>query len=807
MPTELAPEALRATCDASRFTFETTAELDVASTIVGQPRATAALQFGLGMVGGGYHIFVAGSPGTGKMTAVNVFLAAAARSRPAPADVCYVYNFLEPERPRVVLVPAGRGRQLANQLKELLRIVRHQLPRAFESDDYTSQRDAIVKTLEQEREKLFPELSEHARAASFALQMTPAGLVLVPLVQGKAMSEADFEALRVDARQSLQETRARLEDEVSQVLKLLRDRERVVRERVEQLDRDVALHTIGGLLDDLSETYADLPAITEYLAAMREDMIAQVDLFRATAAGTDSPAPPDVWQREGALRRYQVNVLVDRGATTGAPVVSEPNPTYQNLVGRIEKEAQFGALVTDFTLIRSGALHRANGGYLVLRAEDVLRQPLSWDALKRALRNRELTIEDAGEWLGMTAIRTLRPEPVPLDLKVVLVGEQATFYLLYGLDPDFSELFRVRADFDLSMPWAKEGEDALARCVATICHDERLRPFDRGALARLVEHAARLAEDQTRLSLQFGILSELVREASYWAGAGGAATVSVEHVRQALAQQVYRSDLVEERLREMIARGTLAVDVAGEVIGQVNGLAVETIGNYSFGHPSRITASVGVGRDGVLDIEREANLGGHIHSKGVLILAGYLIDRFAQGQPLTLSARLAFEQSYGGVDGDSASSAELYAILSCLAGLPLKQSLAVTGSVNQKGQIQAIGGVNEKIEGFFATCQTSGLTGEQGVLIPASNVAHLMLREDVVDAVRDGHFHIYAVKTVDQGLALLTGVPAGERDAEGRYPAETLNARIEARLHRMMEALRVVATPSDGEKSNGKTAF
>jgi lon-related putative ATP-dependent protease len=798
MLNELTPPALRATCDPARFTFDTTAELNLASSIVGQPRATAALQFGLGMGDRGYHIFVAGSPGTGKMTAVNGFLAEAARGRPVPPDVCYIYNFAEPERPRALLLPAGRGRQLASQLKDLLRVVRSQLPRVFESDDYTNQRDAIVKTLEQERESRFSELNEHARSQNFSLQMTPSGLVLVPLVHGKPMTEDDFEKLRPADRQALQETRERLDADVSQVLKLLRDHERVVREKVEQLDRDVALHAIGGLLEDLSEHYADLPAVAEYLAAVREDMVAQVDLFRAPAdAAPAGPADPSgAWQREQSFGRYQVNVLVDRGAATGAPVVAEANPTYQNLVGRIEKEAQFGALVTDFTLIRGGALHRANGGYLILRAEDVLRQPLSWDALKRALRNRELTIEEPGDWLGMAAVRTLRPEPVPLDLKVVLVGEQSTFYLLYGLDPDFSELFRVRADFDQSMPRTADSETQLAQTIGVICRDEKLRPFDRGALAGVIEHASRLAEDQSRLSLEFGHLSDLVREASYWAGAANQPTVTADHVRQALAQQVYRSNLIEERLDEMIAKGTLIVDVTGRAVGQVNGLAVEMIGNYSFGHPSRITASVGIGRDGVLDVEREANLGGHLHSKGVLILAGFLADRFAQSRPLTLNARLVFEQSYGGVDGDSASSAELYAILSRLADAPIKQNLAVTGSVNQKGQIQAIGGVNEKIEGFFAVCQQRGLTGDQGVVIPASNAPHLMLREDVVAAVQAGQFHIYTVETVDDGIALLTGTPAGERGPDDAYPDDTINARIEQRLNAMAQSLRSLNVPT-----------
>jgi lon-related putative ATP-dependent protease len=747
----------------------------------------------------GYHIFVAGSPGTGKMTAVNAFLHAAARSRPVPSDVCYVYNFGEPDRPRALLLPAGRGRQLAKDVDELLRVARRQLPRAFESDEYTSQREAVVKGLEQEREVEFSQLSAHARAASFALQATSVGLVLIPLSGGKTMSDEEFASLSPGEQRTWQERRGRLEAEIAGVTKLLRDHERGVRESLERLDRDVALRAVGGLLADLGERYADVPAVGEYLAALREDMVAHVELFRPAqeeaGANDKNPSLP----REQALRRYRVNLIVDQKADAGAPVVVEPNPTYPNLIGRIEKEAQFGTLVTDFTLIRGGALQRANGGYLVVRAEDVLRQPLSWDALKRALRNREITIEDAGDSLGMSTVRTLRPEPIPLDLKVVLVGDQATFFLLHGVDRDFSELFRVRADFDVQMPRTSENEVALAHFVSRICNEDGLCHLERGALARIVEHAARLAEDQTQLSVQFGVIANIVREANYWAVASGATSVTIEHVRQALDQQVYRSNLIEVRQRELMTRGILAVDLAGTVVGQVNGLAVETIASYSFGHPSRITATIGVGRDGVVDVERQASLGGRFHSKGVLILAGFLTERFAQDQPLALSARLAFEQSYGEVDGDSASSAELYAILSQLAGLPIKQSLAVTGSVNQKGHIQAIGGVNEKIEGFFAACQARGLTREQGVLIPATNVVHLMLRDEVVDAVRAGRFHVYPVSTADEGIALLTGVPAGDRDATGRYPAGTVNARIEARLQNMLNALRAAtASPEAG---------
>jgi lon-related putative ATP-dependent protease len=793
MVTELTPEHLRRSCDPSSFAFTTTAEVPASEGIVGQPRATVALQFGLEMPDNGYHVFVAGPAGTGKMTAVNVYLSQLARSRKPVDDLCYVYNFADPERPRVLRLPPGRGRQLARDLEQVLSVAQRQLPRVFESDEYTSQREAIVKALDEERETQLSELDQHARTEGFALQATPMGLLVIPLRDGRPIREEEFATLSASEREDWQRKRRHLDDEIAQVMKGLRARERSARESLERLDHDVALYTVGGLLEDLMERYADLPTVIEYLQALREDLANQVNLFRAPTESGQLPVEP-AWARERALRRYHVNVIVDNSQAAGAPVVLEAHPIYQNLIGRIEHEAQFGVLTTDFTLIRGGALHRANGGYLVLQAEDVLRQPLAWDGLKRALRDRAVTIEEPMEWLGMASVRTLRPEPISLNLKVVLIGEPTTFYLLHALDPDFRELFRVRADFDLTMPRTPENEQAFVGFICRVCAQEKLRPVDRMATGLIVDQASRQAEDQERLSVQFGAIADLLREANYWAGRAGSDTVSADHVREALEQQVYRSNMLEEHIRDLIARDTLLVGVTGSATGQVNGLAVHTLADYSFGRPSRITAAIGIGRDGIVDVEREARLGGPLHSKGVMILAGFLVDRFAQMQPLALTARLVFEQSYEEVEGDSASSAELYALLSRLADLPIKQGLAVTGSVNQKGEIQAIGGVNEKIEGFFATCKTKGLTGDQGVLIPASNVKHLMLKEEVVAAVRDGRFHIYPVTTVDEGIELLTGVPAGVRGPDGTYPAGTVNGLIVDNLSNMVQRLQKVMT-------------
>jgi len=803
MVASLSADRLRRLCDSASLGFETTAEVSASDDIIGQPRARAALRLALGMTTSGYHIFIAGPAGTGKMTAVNAFLDEAARGRPSANDTCYVFNFVDPEHPRLLRLPPGVGRQLSRDLDQLLTVVRRQLPRAFEADDYVNRRDALLKELDEDQQAHFAALNDLARARGMALEMTPAGLALVPLVNGRPMQREEFDALGSADRASWQLKQAELDGEISRAMKELRQREAAAREKLTQLDRDVALHTVGGLIEDVAERYAGFPSVGDYLSAVLQDLVTQADAFRETPNTPGAADPLQALQRERTWRRYRVNVLVDGSATAGAPVVLETNPTYSNLLGRVEHEAQLGVMLTDFTLIRAGALHRANGGYLVLRAEDLLRQPLAWEGLKRALRNREIVVEDPTETLGISTVRTLHPEAVPLDVKVVLTGDPSLFQLLHGLDPDFPELFRVHSDFSEHIPRTLENENALARFVSRLCRDDGLLAFSSDGVAAVIEYAARLAEDAEKLSVRFGTLANLVREASYWAKQAEFKTVSREHVRKALAEQAYRSGLIEENLQEMIADGTLLVDTSGAVIGQVNGLGVYSYADYRFALPSRITATVGVGRDGVVDVEREANLGGRIHSKGVLILVGFLMDRFAQNQPLALAARLTFEQSYGEVDGDSASSTELYALLSRLADAPIKQGLAVTGSVNQRGEVQAIGGVNEKIEGFFATCRARGLTGEQGVLIPAANVRNLMLSEEVVAAVRDRQFKIYPITTIDEGIEILTGVSAGRPDENGHFPDETINGRVESRLATMGTAFRVTPGSTNGHDRAG----
>jgi len=553
------------------------------------------------------------------------------------------------------------------------------------------------------------------------------------------------------------------------------------------------MFVVGGLIEDLQEKYQEVPDVITYLKQVQENIVANTQQFLAVPEGVPPALQP--YMQEVALRKFQVNVVVDNSQTKGAPVVIELNPTHANLLGHMEREAVFGALQTDFTFIRSGSLARANGGYLVVPVEELLRNAFTYDALKRSLRGREIVIEDPWERLGMFGTKTLRPEPLPLDVKVVLIGSPYLYQMLYALDEDFRELFKVKADFDIRMERNDENVRQYASFLCTLVTKEKLRHLDADALARMIEQGSRLAEDKQKLATRFAELADIVREADFYAGQAGAQRISAEHVRKALEAKVYRSNLIEERIREMIARGSLLVDVQGAVPGQVNGLSVMGLGDYMFGRPSRITASVGLGREGVIDIEREARLGGPIHTKGVLILGGYLSNKYAADKPLSLATRLVFEQSYEGVEGDSASGAELYSILSALSAVPIKQNFAVTGSVNQKGEVQAIGGVNHKIEGFFAVCRLKGFTGDQGVLIPESNVQNLVLREDVAEAVRDGKFHIYAVKTIDEGIEALTGVPAGERGADGAFPQGTINYLVDKRLREMAEQLRTFAQP------------
>ena len=800
MKLELSYDQLRRSCDPQSLGCTSSLEVPRLETIIGQDRALRALSFGLAIPDRGFNIFVAGRPGTGRTRAVKGFLEVLAKSRPTPPDYCYVYNFVESSRPNALRLPPGRSREFRADMKNLVERVTSEFRRAFESEEYIAQRDATLKGFEGQKEDLLRGANEQALRKGFSLQATPAGLLTIALREGRPLREEEFNALSPQERTDLDQRREEVQAEIQVAVRKARRLDASAQEAVQALDQKVALYSLNHLMEDVKQKNKDLPEVLGHLEAVQQDILQNLSQFRETPQDQAAQLfrPPD--RRDFPGRRYEVNVVVDNGQQEGAPVIIEPNPIYGNLFGRVEQEVQFGALMTDLTLIRGGVLHRANGGYLVMPVEALLQNPFSWEALKRALANHELSIEDVTERYGFMSTRGLRPEAIPLDVKLVLIGQGEVYNLLRAYDEEFAELFKVKADFDNQMDRNRSTECDYVGFVRTLCDNAKLKHFDAPALARIVEHGSRLAEDQQKLSTRFRDIADVIREASHYAGQENAELVGAGHVKKAIDERYYRSNLVQERVNEMITRGAIMIDASGQEVGQVNGLSVISLGDISFGQPSRITATVGLGQAGVVDIEREAKLGGPIHTKGVMILAGYLTERFAQDKPLSLSAHLVFEQSYSGVEGDSASSTELYAILSRLSGLPIHQGLAVTGSVNQKGEIQAIGGVNEKIEGFFEICKAKGLTGKQGVLIPTSNVPNLMLKEEVIQAAREGKFHIWPVSTVEEGIELLTGTKGGQRLEDGSYEAGTVFGLADQQLRKLAQTMRDFAGSPDKRK-------
>jgi len=794
--TPLSPQDLCRRCDPGGLPFETTDELEELEGPLGQERATEALRFGTSIRREGYNVFVLGPVGVGKQTlASRMLLARAAEEKPA-SDWCYLNNFGAPHKPKALKLPPGRGVTFGRDLEKLVEELRAVIPASFESEDYRGRLQVLEKQLEEKREVAMRAVQKRAEEKSIALIRTPMGLAVAPVKGGEVVEPGQFHQLPEDEQERIKKDLSAMQEELQAVLRTMPQLEREHREKVKEMNRETALFAVGHLIDDLRGRYTDLPGVIEHLEAVRQDVVENVHEFLGTAEADDAAGQiRRLLSETPAFHRYAANVIVDNGSLKGAPVVHEDLPSHANLMGRIEHHSHFGALITDFTLIRPGALHRANGGYLMLDARKLLMQPFAWDDLKGALRTREIRIEPPERLVGLSGGASLEPEPIPLDVKVVLTGERYLHHLLAALDPDFLELFKVAADFEDDLGRGSGRELAYARLVATLARSEAMRPLDRDAVIRVIEQAARLAGDAEKLTAHLESLVDLLRESDHCAGAAGRKVVTREDVQAAIDGQIRRADRVRTRILEEIGRGTILIDTAGATVGQVNGLSVMQLGQYTFGRPSRITARIRLGKGEVVDIEREVELGGPIHSKGVLILSNYLAARYAEDRPFTLSASLVFEQSYGGVEGDSASSPELYALLSALSGLPIRQSLAVTGSVNQQGQVQAIGGVNEKIEGFFDVCAARGLTGDQGVIVPAANVKNLMLRADVVEAARAGRFHVYAVENVDQGIELLTGVAAGERAADDKFPDGSVNGRVAARLQSLAQKARAYASP------------
>jgi lon-related putative ATP-dependent protease len=783
LPQALPVAALYHPIDPASLPYQRSDQATAPDHPVGQDRAVEAVQFALAMEGSGYNLFCMGPEGSGKASLVRGYMDQAAQGRPQSNDWAYVHNFAEPTKPRALALPPGGGPDFAKAMDGLIEDLRHALPTAFDGDQYRSRRREIEETFKQRHDALLEAHSDSAKGQNIALMRTPMGLALAPYRDGEVLGPEDFAKLPEDEQATWKERMQALQDELSEALRQVPLWEKEKRDQVQALNREVADGVVSHLIDELLESCAACSPACDYLKQVHDDVLDTVSLF-LPAEDNDSKTPMMLRGEadDDPYRRYRVNVLVSQAGTAGAPVVDEDHPTQPNLMGRIEHRQTLGALVTDFNLIRPGALHRANGGFLVIEARKLLTQPFAWEDLKRALRKHEIRIESPGSSWGMWSTQGVEPEPIPLDVKVVLLGEPQLFYLLAENDPDFDDLFKVVADFDTHMPRTPDKVRDLSLLLADMARKKDLPPFEAGAIARVIEYGGRLVEDAERLTTNMGELSDLLRESAFMARQAKADLVAAAHVHDAIEARHRRHARIPQAMQEEIERGTIHIATSGEAVGQINGLAVYEIGATLFGKPSRITVRARLGRGDITDIEREADLSGPLHSKGVMILTSFLSSRFAEDRPLPMQATIVFEQSYGTVDGDSASSTEIYALLSALADTPIRQSFAVTGSVDQFGRVQAIGGVNEKIEGFFDLCLARGLTGEQGVLIPKDNIRHLMLRQDVVQACQEGRFQVIPVETIDQGIELLTGVPAGTLQDDGEWSAGSLNRRIAVRL-------------------------
>lgn len=773
-------------CDPASLSFRSLAELEDLPTPPGQEDAVEALRFGLSIGHPDYHLYAFAPAAETSLGFVRDFLEREAVKRLAPSDLCYVNNFESPQHPRALSLPSGRGAQLRDAMKTLVQELRAVLPATFESAEYRGRRQVLDEAFKQRHEQAFEALHDRAQKQHIALIRTPMGIAFAPMRGGEVVQPEVFQRLPETERKKIAETIESLQTELETIIRQVPIWAREHRDQVRTLNRDVTRHAVAHLMDELRNGFKDIPPVMVYFAAVERDVLENADDFLSSEPGHGDGGMGALRDIAGAdqfaFRRYSVNLLVDSSGQQNAPVVHEDNPTVHALVGRIEHIARFGALLTDFNLLKAGALHRANGGFLLLDAVKLLRNGLSYDALKRALRAGEIRIQSLEQMLSLTGTVAPEAEPVPLSIKVVLIGPRWLYYLLCEADSEFAELFKVQVDVEDRVDRDAGNTLLLARSMAATVRRLRLRTLDAGAVARMVEFAARASGDGMKLSIEAPLLADMLKQSDYWAGQGGRKLVAAEDVQRAIDARQRRADRLYRRLREQVRNGVVGIETDGVRIGQINGLSVVSLGGLSFGHPNRITAQARLGSGRVLDIEREVELGGRLHSKGVLILCGFLGARYTRDKTLSLQASLVFEQSYGPIEGDSASSAELYALLSAIGQIPLRQDLAVTGSVDQRGQVQAIGGVNEKIEGFYDTCVELGLTGQQGVIVPAANIRHLMLRNDVVAAIEAGRFSVYAVRTVDEGMALLTGMPAGEAGTDGSFPAGSVNRAVADRL-------------------------
>ena len=798
---ELSIDQLRAHIDPESLPFENTESLEaLEKKVVGQERGVDAIKFGMGMKEYGYNIYIAGPTKAGLTYIAKTFIKDQAKEEPIPPDWCYVYNFKETDKPKSLKLSPGRGKELKKDMADFIDTLQAKIPEVFDSDDYRAKESEVHQSFEKRRREIIDELSEKAKEEGFVLQFSQVGMVIIPAnKEGEPMTQEDLRQLEEEERKKLREKSDELHDKMKDAIKHIREAEAEFKEKHTKLDNEIALFVVGQLMDSYEEKYKEEEHVLNYLKMVQEDILENIDDFKKKPEGQQQQgAPFPMPQKEVNLRKYEVNVLIDNSETEGAPVVIESNPAYPNLFGTIERQAWFGALFTDHTMIKPGALHKANGGYLVMKALDLLKWYLSWEALKRALRDKEIRIEDLGELYGMFSTRTIRPEPIPINLKIVLTGDPYIYQLLYTYDDRFQKLFKVKAHMDNQMDSKEENLLESARMMASFCKDQGLKHLSKTGVARVLEYSMEVTEDRDKLTLELGDISDLIREANYFAGLENADFIQQEHVENAIQKRIYRSNLIEERIKELIEKDIFWIETEGSKVGQLNGLSVLMTGDHEFGKPNRITATVSVGREGVVAIERESKLSGNIHTKGVIILSSFLKERFAHNKPISLTASLTFEQSYGMVDGDSASSTELYALLSAISGVPIDQGIAVTGSVSQKGEVQPIGGAVYKIKAFFDICNFKGLNGKQGVMIPSKNIRNLVLQKEVVEAVKEGKFHIWPVSTIEEGIEILTGMEAGTLQEDGTYPEGTLFRKVDDRLREIAEIVKEFGKGMEG---------
>ncbi|NLI69378.1 MAG: AAA family ATPase [Firmicutes bacterium] len=783
-------EGLYILCDPLEFEFETTEEVPPLEDIIGQERAVKAMDFGLRIKQHGYNIYISGITGTGKNSYARSLIKEIAAGEDVPDDWCYVYNFKKPEEPIALNFPAGEGAVFARNMENFIAELKEAIPNAFSSEDYDRKKTEYIKEYQDIRTALMDKLNRIASEKGFLLKKTSSGFVTVPVVDDKQVSEQDYDKLPEETKEELEARSNEVQLKALEILRKIQGAEKELRKKIKKMDREIALMAIGHFFEEMNEEYRDHTKVMNYLHDFREDVLNNIGIFRADEE--DSSHEPLAWLgRQSKQReiRYKVNLLVDNQDRKGAPVEIEHNPFYYNMIGRVEYENRMGMVLTDFTMIKGGALHRANGGYLILQALDVLNSLQSWEVIKRVLKTKKITIENIAEQYGLVAMSTLKPEPIPLNTKVIMIGSQLIYQLLYHYDEDFRKLFKIKADFDVEMKRDRVNMTKMASFISAHCRKEKLKHFDREAVARVVDYGSRLAEDREKISTRFNDIVEILYEADAWAGVEGDDLVSGGHVQKAITEKIYRSNKLENKIQELVEKEQILLDVEGSAVGQINGLSVVDLGDYRFGYPTRITASTFLGRQGIINIERESELSGKIYNKAVLIIGGFIGHRYAQKVPLSLSASICFEQSYSGVEGDSASVAELLAILSSLAEVPLRQGVAVSGSVNQKGEVQPVGGINQKIEGFYHTCRVKGLDGDQGVVIPAANYSNLMLSPEVVEAVKEGLFSVYLVNDIDEAVELMTGMAPGTMQEDGTFPEGTFNYLVQEKLlhyHRLI---------------------